>query len=380
MQFKDIIGQKDIIKSFVNTVQTNRISHAQLLYGPEGSGKLKLAIALAQYISCKNRTDEDSCGVCPSCNKYNKLIHPDLHFVFPVVKTKTISKPVSDNFIAEWRKFILETEIHRLNNWLDLIENSDAQAGIFTQESGEIIKKLSLKTFESEYKVMIIWLPEKMNLSSANKLLKMIEEPPTKTLFLMVSEYPDKVINTILSRAQFIKIPKIDTQSLIDVLKLKYLVTDENLDYIVKIANGNFFEALEAIKESDGQKYLFNSFVNLMRLGFSAKIVELTKWVDEITSLGREKQKEFIEYSLGLFRENFILNNLSEKSNELNLFTTAEKEFSINFNKFIHINNIFDIYEEFNKAHLHIERNGMGKIIFLDLALKLVKLLRRSAI
>jgi len=378
MQFKDIIGQKDIIKSFINTVKTNRISHAQLLHGPEGSGKLKLAIAFAQYVSCKNKTDEDSCGICSSCKKYEKLIHPDLHFVFPVVKSKTFTKPVSDSYLNQWRNFILNTEKHRLNNWLELMDNPDAQAGIFAHESSEIIKKLSFKTFEAEYKVMIIWLPEKMNASSANKLLKMIEEPPPKTLFLMVSEYPEKIINTIRSRSQFVKIPNIDNDSLLSALKSKHSLNNEQINYIVKLANGNYFKALDAIIESESDKYLLNSFITLMRNSFSAKIIELTTWVDDISNLGREKQKAFLEYSLKMFRENFILNTVSDKSEELSLLTIAEKDFSLKFNTFIHKNNIFDIYEEFNKAHSHIERNGMGKIIFLDLALKLVKLLRRK--
>jgi len=378
MQFKDIIGQKKIIKSFINTVKTNRISHAQLLHGNEGSGKLKLAIAFAQYVSCTNKTDEDSCGVCPSCKKYEKLIHPDLHFVYPVVKSKNFSKPVSDNYLVQWRNFILNTEKHRLSNWLELMDNPDAQAGIFAHESSEIIKKLNLKTFEAEYKVMVIWLPEKMNISSANKLLKMIEEPPPQTLFLLVSEYPEKIINTIRSRSQFIKIPSIDNASLLSVLKLKYSLSNEKADYIIKLAKGNYFKALDAIVETDNDKILLNLFTNLMRKSFSAKIIELTTLVDEISSLGREKQKAFLEYSLKLFRENFILNTISEKSDELGLLTKSEKDFSLKFNTFIHKNNIFDIYKEFNLAHSHIERNGMSKIIFLDLALKLVKLLRRK--
>ncbi len=379
MQFSKIIGQQKMIERFINTVKTERISHAQLLHGPEGSGKLKLAIAFAQYVSCTNKSETDSCGTCPSCNKFEKLIHPDLHFVYPVVRTKKFSKPVSDNFAAEWRTFILEHKKHKLDVWLDLMGAESGQAGIFAHESSEIIRKLNLKTFESEYKIMIIWLPEKMNASSANKLLKMIEEPPMKTLFLLISDYPEQIINTIRSRSQFVKIPKIDNESLLKHIAETYSLEKNELNRVVKLANGNYFKALDTLEESDSEKYNFKLFIDLMRLAYAAKIIDLTKWVDEISALGREQQKSFLKYTLKMFRENFILNNSPAEKEKLNQLTTDEENFSIKFSTFIHQNNIFDIYEEINKAHLHIERNGMDKIIFLDLSLKLVKLLRRKA-
>ena len=368
-----------MIERFINTVKTGRISHAQLLHGPEGSGKLELAIAYAQYVSCTNKSDADSCGTCPSCNKYEKLIHPDLHFVYPVIKTEKFKNPVSDNFSNEWRSFILDHKQHRLNEWLGIIGTEGRKVGIFAHESSEIIRKLNLKTFEAEYKIMIIWLPEKMNLTSANKLLKMIEEPPMKTLFLLVSDYPEQIINTIRSRSQFVKIPKIDNESLSKKVAETYQLEKNELNRIIKLANGDYFKVLDVIEESDNEKYHFKLFIELMRLSFAAKIIDLTKWVDEISSLGRERQKNFLNYSLKMFRENFILNISPSEKEKLNQFTTDEENFSLKFSTFIHQNNIFDIYEEINKAHLHIERNGMDKIIFLDLALKLVKLLRRKA-
>ncbi|RLD68651.1 MAG: DNA polymerase III subunit delta [Bacteroidetes bacterium] len=379
MQFSKIIGQKNIINGFINTVKTGRISHAQLLHGSEGSGKLELAIAYAQYVSCTNKSDTDSCGTCPSCKKYEKLIHPDLHFVYPVIKTEKFKTPVSDNFSKEWRSFILDHKQHRLNEWLEIIGTEGRKVGIFAHESSEIIRKLNLKTFESEYKIMIIWLPEKMNQASANKLLKMIEEPPMKTIFLLVSDFPEQIINTIRSRSQFVKIPKIDNQSLSEKIAETYQLEKNELNRVIKLGNGDYFKVLDIIEESDNEKYHFKLFIELMRLSFAAKIIDLTKWVDEISNLGREKQKGFLNYSLKMFRENFILNISPSEKEKLNQFTTDEENFSLKFSTFIHQNNIFDIYEEINKAHLHIERNGMDKIIFLDLALKLVKLLRRKA-
>jgi len=379
MQFNKIIGQKNIIESFVQTVKNNRISHAQLLHGPEGVGKLRLAIAYAQYISCTKRTETDSCGICPSCKKYEKLIHPDLHFVYPVVRSKKYDKPVSDNYLTEWRSFILTQDKLQLDNWLEMMGNDNSQAGIFAQESNEIIRKLSLKTFESEYKIMIIWMPEKMNPSSANKLLKMIEEPPSKTLFLLISETPDQIINTIRSRSQFIKIPRIDSESMSKALKEIHNLNEDEALRIAKISNGNYYKALDTIKIGEIEQYNFKMYIDLMRLSYSAKIIDLNSWVDEICVLGRERQKTFLIYALRMFRENFILNSMQGKKTELNSLTVDEQNFSSKFFTFIHENNISGISNEFNLAYKHIERNGTDKIIFLDLALKLVKMLRLKA-
>ena len=376
MQFNKIIGQKPVIQRFIQTVQNSRISHAQLLFGPEGAGKLKLAIAYAQYISCRQRTETDSCGQCPSCLKYEKLIHPDLHFVYPVVRTKKFDKPVSDHFISEWRNFILNNKKQQLDVWLEFMGNDNSQAGIFAQESTEIIRKLNLKTFESEYKIMIIWLPEKMNPSSANKLLKMIEEPPMKTLFLLVSDYPDQIINTIQSRSQFIKVPKIDDESLAGGLITFYGLEKSKSEEISHLANGNINTALDAIQSGEIEHYNFKMFVDLMRLCYAAKIIELSTWVDEISSTGRERQKAFLRNALRMVRGNFIMNSLPESPANMIGLTNEEHRFSTKFYTFIHKNNIKGISEELNLAFKHIERNGTDRIVFLDLALKLVKLLR----
>jgi DNA polymerase-3 subunit delta' len=379
MQFEKIIGQKEAIQRFIQTVQLSRISHAQLLYGPEGAGKLRLAIAYAQYVSCKQRTETDSCGKCPSCNKYEKLIHPDLHFVYPVVKTKKFDKPVSDNFIAEWRNFILNNKKQQLEVWLEFMGNENSQAGIFAQESSEIIRKLNLKTFEAEYKIMIIWLPEKMNPSSANKLLKMIEEPPMKTLFLLVSDFPDQIINTIQSRSQFIKIPKIDDESLAEGL-IKFHEVEKSKAYdIARLANGNLYKALDSIQAGEIEQHNFKMFVDLMRLCYGAKVLELQSWIDEMTSIGRERQKGFLQYALRVIRGNYIMNSLKDNPVSMLGLTKQELDFSSKFYTFIHQNNIQGISDELNLAFKHIERNGTDKIIFLDLSLKLIKLIRVKA-
>jgi DNA polymerase-3 subunit delta' len=222
MRFSEIPGQKEVIERLIISVNRERVSHAQLFAGPEGCGSLALALAYAQFVSCENRT-EDSCGTCKSCVKYEKLIHPDLHFVFPVIRDKKVSEPASDYYIEQWREFVKRSPYFGINKWLDSIEAGNAQGLIFASEASEIIKKLSLKSFESDFKIMIIWLPEKMHLATANKLLKMIEEPPEKTLFLLVSDDPDKIIPTILSRCQLVKIPSFSSESVIKYIKTCFL-------------------------------------------------------------------------------------------------------------------------------------------------------------
>ncbi|MCK4663843.1 MAG: DNA polymerase III subunit delta [Bacteroidales bacterium] len=374
MLFKEIIGQNVAKQKFIQTVKDGRISHAQLLLGPEGSGSLALAMAYAQYISCESRNEDDSCGKCASCHKYQKLIHPDLHFVFPVATTAKISKnPVSDDFIKEWRTAILQNPYLKLNEWLNAIGVENKQASIYKNESNEIIKKLSLKTFEAEYKIVIIWMPEKMNITAANKLLKIIEEPPPKTLFLLVSENTEQIIPTILSRIQLVKIPKINSESLFESIKLKYDFNDQKIWDIIRLSNGNYAKVLEILNSSEENSYNLKMFISLMRLCYKKEVLEIIKWVDQIALIGREKQKIFIEFSLRLLRENFILNI---ENKEIVYLTQKESEFSSKFSQFINEKNIYMINNEFNKAHYHIRRNAYNKIVFLDLSLKLIRLLK----
>jgi len=379
MFFKDIDDHKAIKQKLIGSVQQNRVSHALLFSGPEGNGKLSSAIAFAQYLSCENKSENDSCGTCSSCLKYQKFVHPDLHFVFPVVKTKSVNKPVSDNFIKEWREFLSESVYHGFDKWLKKMGTENQQAGIFAQESEEIIKKLNLKSYESEYKIMIIWMPEKMNSSASNKLLKMIEEPPPKTIFILVTEDSEKIIKTILSRTQLIKIPKIDEKIMFESIKKKYEIEDEKIREIVRTCNGNFLKAEKLINNKDTGGYeqeKFELFTQFMRNAYGLKIIELTEWAEKMAKSGREAQKNFLQYALKLLRENFILNISPENQNKVIFLTDNEQNFSLKFNKFIHKNNIFQLANEFNEAYNHIERNGYNKLIFLDLALKTARLLK----
>jgi DNA polymerase III subunit delta' len=375
MNFSQIPGQSEIKAKLIRSVQEERVSHAQLFAGPEGCGGMALALAYAKYISCENRTAEDSCGVCKSCVKYEKLIHPDLHFVFPVIKKKGISDPVSDNFIDEWREFIRKSPYFNVNNWFDSIEVGNAQGMIYASEAGEIIRKLSLKTFEADFKIMIIWLPEKMHQSAANKLLKMIEEPPEKTLFLLVSEEPDKIISTILSRCQLVKIPTFRASDIVAFLTTRLAISPEKARDTAHVSNGNIVRAIGLCEHEESSADNLNYFKGFMRFAWKRDILSIVNWSEEMASTGREYQKSFLTFALRLLRENLML-TLGQQENKIVFLAGEEAGFSSNFHPFITQNNVFALNEEFNLAYSHIEANGNAKIIFLDLALKVTKLIR----
>ncbi|MCE5346820.1 MAG: DNA polymerase III subunit delta [Bacteroidales bacterium] len=375
MNFSQIPGQKEIIGKLIRSAQEQRVSHAQLFAGPAGCGSMALALAYAKYISCENPTEHDSCGICKSCVKYEKLIHPDLHFVFPVIKGKKATDPVSDNYIEEWREFVKKSPYFTINDWFDSIEVGNAQGMIFASEASEIIKKLSLKTFESDYKIMIIWLPEKMHQATSNKLLKMIEEPPEKTLFLLVSEEPDKIIPTILSRCQLVKIPSFGNHDIEKYLLQRFNITTDKAADISHVSNGNIIRAVELCENEDSSLANLERFKSLMRFAWKHDVISIISWSEEISTTGREAQKNFILFSLRLFRENLMM-SLDQLKNRLVFLTGEEASFSGKFHPFITQNNIYPLTDEFNLAYSHIESNGNAKIIFLDLALKVTKLIR----
>ena len=375
MNFAQIPGQKEIKSKLLRSVKEERVSHAQLFAGPEGCGSMALALAYAKYISCENRTDYDSCGTCKSCVKYEKLIHPDLHFVFPVIKGKKTTDPVSDNYLEEWREFVKKSPYFTLNDWMDSIEVGNAQGMIFASEASEIIKKLSLKTFESDFKIMIIWMPEKMHQATANELLKMIEEPPEKTLFLLVSEEPDKVIPTILSRCQLVKVPSFNSRDVEKYLLDRFKIATEKAVDISHVSNGNITRAIELCENEDSSLANLERFKSLMRFAWKRDVISLINWSEEMASTGREAQKNFISFSLRLLRENLML-SLDQLKNSLVYLTGDEADFSRKFHPSINQNNIYPLNEELNLVYSHIESNGNAKIIFLDLALKVTRLIR----
>ncbi|MGB0887973.1 MAG: ATP-binding protein [Vicingaceae bacterium] len=379
MQFKNIIGHKNVKSRLINSVKEGRISHAQLFFGPEGCGNLPLAIAYAQYISCLNKEDNDSCGVCDSCIKYEKLVHPDLHFVFPVASSADVKdKPTSAKYITPWREAILEEPYLSLANWQNRIETGNKQLLISKYESEDILKTLSLKTYESEYKVMIIWYPEKFNIASGNKLLKIIEEPPSKTLFILVAHDAEQVLTTILSRTQLVKVGRIEEEILQSELIKKYDLESSVAQKIAHQSDGNYITAQKLIEHSATEEEFHELFKVWMRSAFTGKVDGLIEWSENMasTAFGREKQKQFLKYSLHVFRES-LMRNYGDA--EMERVANNEVKFLSNFAPYIHGANCIEIIELFNDASYHIERNANPKILFLDVSLKLTKLLRVNA-
>ncbi|NLY23883.1 MAG: DNA polymerase III subunit delta [Bacteroidales bacterium] len=369
MYFRDIIGLHDVKEHLIDSVQRGFIPHARIFHGPEGVGKLPLAIAYARYLNCADRGAADACGDCPSCHKFDKLAHPDLHFVFPVVKSK-----VSDEYLPQWRDYLAQTSYFNLNGWLNFINAQNAQGVIYSKESDAIIRKLNLKVYEAPYKIMIIWLPEKMHDSCANKLLKMVEEPPEHTIFLLVSEDREHVLQTIWSRCQPLHIRAIETEEMVAAIAKRFAMAQESARSYAHIANGSFTKAIELIEASEQTQYFFELFVTMMRASVSRNIKAIKEVAAEMAGIGREMQKSFILYALRMFREYFV-SNLNEP--EMVYLNDAERQFGDKFAPFINEKNIEDFNHEFSLAHRQIEQNGNAKIIFLDLCLKVTVFLRK---
>ena len=374
MLFSKIIGQQAVKEHLINAVKEQRIPHAQLVCGQTGAGALPLAIAYAQYLCCTGRRENDACGVCPSCVKFAKLAHPDLHFVFPVIKPAS-SAVVCDDFLKQWREINIENPYFSYNGWLAKINAENKQAVIYASESEEILRKLALKSYESEYKVMIIWQPEKMHESCANKLLKILEEPPEKTLFMLVSENPDALLVTIQSRTQRVNVPLIEIEDLQNAVSQRLGIDLTEARNIARIANGDFIKAAELVNAGDEEKQHFQYFVNLMRLAYAKNLKELKKWADEAAGIGRERQKSFLAYAQRMVRENFVM-NLQQA--DLNYLNSGEQAFSGKFSPFIHERNVSEISAELALAERHIEQNVNAKMVFFDLALKIIVLLHKK--
>ena len=392
MKFSDIIGQEPLKQRLRRTVLENRVSHAQLFLGSEGSGKLALALAYAQYINCRNRTPDDSCGECPSCKKYSKLIHPDLHFLYPINSTKEVTgnKVLSKDFIVPWREFLTENKYYvSLPDWYDKIGIDKKQGFINAEDADGINRTLAYKAYEAEYKVMIIWMVEKMNAVSANKLLKNLEEPPAKTLFILISENLEQIIATILSRAQLIKVPRLKDADIQKALEQQYQVAEADASKIARLADSNYTAALMlAGKTGSGNLSLaaeqerFNLFREWMRRCFTiaGNLKDYDKLLDVIPSLlgdgSREKQKEMLAYGLEMFR---ICLQYNVGNQHLVKLDGDELAFVKNFSPFIHPQNIEKFNEEFNRAIFHIERNANAQLVLTDLSHLIARILKIPA-
>lgn len=371
MFFRDVIGQEEAKQRLIREAKEGKIAHARLFCGPEGIGKLPLAIAYARYLSCQNPGEDDACGHCPNCMKYNKLAHPDLHFVFPIIKIKS-KDTVSDDFLAEWRELISQTPYFNLNIWLKEMGAENQQAQIYVKESDEIIRKLNLKSSQGGYKIMIIWLPEKMNVECSNKLLKLLEEPPSQTIFLLVSEEPDMLLTTIQSRTQRFNLFGIEEKQIAQKLTQQFGILEKDAIDIAHRCEGNYLKALETIHLNEENQLFFELFVSLMRLSYQRKIREMKQWSETMASMGRERQKQFLQYCQRMIRENFISNFHKPSITYLN---EEERNFSSRFAPFVNERNVIGIMDELSEAQRHIEQNVNARMVFFDFSLKMIVLL-----
>ncbi|MCF0207690.1 MAG: DNA polymerase III subunit delta [Bacteroidales bacterium] len=374
MRFKDVIGQEEIKSKLIQAFADNRVSHSYLLYGTAGVGKMALALAFAQYLSCENKHDGDSCGECPSCRKYENLVHPDLHFVFPVVSTgSSTTKPISDTYLDLWRPMLAESPYFSLSDWQARLQTENKQVQIYAAESADIIKKVSLKTYESKYKAMIVWLPEKMNVDCANKILKVLEEPPQNTVFILVSNNRYDILPTIQSRTQPIKVLGIEEDALQKAIAEKFNLDSETAANVAKISNGSFLEARKHIETDEENSFNFENFKNIMRMTYTAKVPEMLDFAKTFSKLSRERQKGFITYCQTMIRENFISNT----TQQVVYLTSDEQDFASKFSRFINNNNIENFISIFNDAFYHIERNANSEILMADTLFNITKIIRK---
>jgi len=367
MQFKQIVGQDAIKQRLITSVKENRVSHAQLFLGPGGSGSLPLAVAYAQYLSCENKLEDDSCGECSSCRKYQKLMHPDLHFSYPFFAKHKDDTAIS--FIEQWRDAFITNPYLSLDTWRGYLDAENKQANINIAECHQIIKKLSFKPFESPYKILILWLPEYLD-KEGNALLKIIEEPQPNTLFLLVAQNQDQILNTILSRTQLIKITPLGFDEIKDHLINQHNQTVDAATEIAYLSNGSLTEALTML-EYDNKGYHVQ-FVQWLRLCFANKGLEVMSFVDQASKMGRENQKNFLRYGINFLRECCLL--LSGAGSLVHL-PAHELETAQKMTNVMNVPMAQAIVTELEKAHYHVERNGNPKILFLDVSLQIIKIL-----
>ena len=372
--FQQVIAQQSVKEHLLQMVRENQLPHALMFCGPQGAGKLPLALAFARYLLCTEPVDGDACGECAGCRMLDNWAHPDLHFSFPVYKGKSSDHPVSDNYLSEWRSQLLENPYFDTEMWLNDIKAENQQITFYVQESDALQRKLALKSSQGGRKVVLMWLPEKMSQEVANKLLKLIEEPPLHTYFLLVSEDPEMVLGTIQSRVQRINVPALSEEEIAHALTSLHAVPEELARNIAHISRGNYTEALKRLVAGNEQQQFFELFVQLMRSSYSRNLKELQAWTQNVKELGRERQKRMLEYFQRLLRENFMYNFRQE---DMSYMTKEEEQFSQRFAPFINEINVIGIMDELSDAQRDIEQNVNAQMVFFDFALKMIILLKR---
>ena len=372
MFFKDIIGQDNVKQQLISSAGKGVVPHAQLFCGKAGYGTFPLAFAYARYLNCTDRSDTDACGTCTSCLKYNELVHPDLHFIFPIASEGT-KKTISDDFLPEWRTFLATRLYFDLDMWLNEI-NATKQAVIYSKESDEIMHKVGLRIYEATFRILLIWMPERMHPACANKLLKVIEEPPQNTIILMVSENPDRILGTIQSRSQRINVKPIDTDLLAQNIISQYRQDEIEAQQIARIAHGDYLQMVEFMHVSDENEFFLQQFMRMMRNSWAKNVKAMKAFAEDMAPLGRERQRNFLAYCQRLIRENFMYRF---QASEMNYMNQAEGLFSSKFAPYINERNVFDFIETLTEADRHIAQNGNAKMIFFDLALQITVLLQK---
>jgi DNA polymerase-3 subunit delta' len=378
MQFKEIIGQEELKHKLIENARSNRIAHAMMLMGPEGNGSLPLALAFAQYIQCENKQEDDSCGHCPSCTKNQKFIHPDLHFTFPVVIKKSGEAPISNDYITEWRTALSANPYMNVNEWLQNIGAENRQGNITVRECHQIIHGMSMKTYESAYKIQIIWMAEFLK-EAGNTLLKVIEEPPADTIFILIVENAEMILNTILSRTQLIKINAIDDADVKSALLKRFEMDESSANRITHISDGNFNAALRYAEGQDnGNDKLLHRWLvccfSLKHKNSPTNASNLVDWVEEVAKIGRENQKLFLKYALFFLREcsMVLFTGTSDK------LEGEELKFAKGLSSKLSPEQFETLAKLFNQIYYHVERNGNPKILFMSNSFKIASVLKNE--
>ena len=374
MYFHNVIGQDDLKARLTDTARRGIIPHARLFCGRTGSGTFPLALAYARYLNCTDRTDTDACGKCHSCRQYDALAHPDLHFVFPIVADKKRKRTVCDDYLGEWRAMLTEHTYFDLDEWLDRMETAGKQALIYAEESDQMIRKTSLRIYEAQYRVLIVWMPERMHAACANKLLKLIEEPPARTVILMVSDAPDLILGTILSRTQRLDVRPIEAAALARALEQRNGLPPDYARRTAHLAHGDLLAAERSMGDDERQRLFLDFFIRIMRNAWKRDVRAMKQTADELAALSREQQRAFLAYCQHLVRENFVRRF---RSDDLNYLRPDESAFSARFSPYVNERNVFDFDAELADAERHIAQNGNAKMIFFDLTLRITVLLKK---
>ncbi len=375
MRFDEVIGQEDAKARLRTLVEEGRVPHAMLFCGPAGSGKMALAMAFASYLLCQNRHDGDCCEHCPQCTMLRKWAHPDLHFTYPVIKPSNSSsdyKPVSDDFTREWHEMIANGPYFTIDQWLTQMNATSQQAIITVKESDEISRKLNLKSSQGGYKISLVWLPERMNDASANKLLKLIEEPPSQTVFLLVTEEPALLLETIRSRTQRFDIRGISTEDIEHALNERRGIDNEAAHRIARVAGGSWTKALQTLDADNENRTFLDLFIQINRLALTRDIAGMKDWSISCYELGREKQRRMLRFFHRMVRESFMYNfHIAE----LSYLTLEEEQFIKKFSPYINEDNVIILSEMIDESIRDIGQNANAKILFFDFALQLTKAL-----